>query len=98
MIEWGIDVEDEVTRSRNVEEVGLEATFQRDIMVLLWPSGKIIRVPKGTTAGGLWDTTLVVPSDCEPQDFINVNNKLVTKSTLLKDGDFVVLTHDPVRI
>ncbi len=98
MIEWGIDVEDEVTRSRNVEEVGLEATFQRDIMVLLWPSGKIIRVPKGTTAGGLWDTTLAVPSNSEPEDFINVNNKLVTKSTLLKDGDFVVLTHDPVRI
>lgn len=98
MIEWGIDVEDEVTRNPNVNEVELGATFKRDIMVLLWPSGNIIRVPKGTTAGGLWDTILAVPSDGEHQNFINVNNKQVTKNTLLKDGDFVVLTNDPVSI
>lgn len=76
MIEWGGDV--------------IEETDQRsEIMVLAWPSGKILRVANGTTAGDVFLSTSNTTT--ASQTFlVNVNNRLVPSNTKLSDGDFVV--------
>jgi ppGpp synthetase/RelA/SpoT-type nucleotidyltranferase len=87
MIEWGGDVIDDV------EE-------RSEIMVLSWPSGKILRIPNGTTAGDVFsrgdgDATAgdKKAGDSFTADtfLVNVNNRLVPSSTKLADGDFVVV-------
>jgi len=58
-------------------------------MVLAWPSGKILRVANGTTAGDVFLTTSNTTT--ASQTFlVNVNNRLVPSNTKLSDGDFVV--------
>jgi (p)ppGpp synthase/HD superfamily hydrolase len=99
MIEWGVDVEDEVSRSNNqpaeVEEE--EEEMERDLMILAWPSGKIMRVPKGTTAGEFCDMN--TEEDVEPPvGLINVNNRLVKSDFALSDGDFVVLSKEVSKV
>ena len=71
-----------------------------DVMVLIWPGGRILRVPRGTTAGeivrretGAQHTTAQVEGR-----HVNVNNKLVPEEVTLSDGDFVVLTRETVRV
>lgn len=82
MIEWGGDV--------------IEETDQRsEIMVLAWPSGKILRVANGTTAGDVFRSTSSPTSSptshASSEAFlVNVNNRLVPSHTRLSDGDFVV--------
>ena len=77
MIEWGGDVID-------------DADQRSEIMILAWPSGKILRIPNGTTAGEV----LADPRGCGVHGdafLVNVNNRLVPSSTKLSDGDFVVI-------
>lgn len=71
----------------------------QDVMVLVWPSGKILRVPRGTTAGAVAQregggTTGVR----RRRDLVNVNNRLVAEGTGLEDGDYVVLTQEAVKV
>ncbi len=76
MIEWGGDV--------------IEETDQRsEIMVLAWPSGKILRVANGTTAGDVFRSTSTTTTSSEAF-LVNVNNRLVPSHTKLSDGDYVV--------
>lgn len=97
MIEWGVDVEDEVSRSNN--QPVQEDDPERDIMVLAWPSGKIMRVPKGTTAGRLFDTYINTEEELDPlEGLINVNNRMVNSDFVLSDGDFVVLSKEVSKV
>jgi ppGpp synthetase/RelA/SpoT-type nucleotidyltranferase len=71
----------------------------QDVMVLVWPSGKILRVPRGTTAGTVAQregggTTGVR----RRRGVVNVNNRLVPEGTSLEDGDYVVLTQEGVKV
>lgn len=95
MIEWGVDVEDEVSKSNN--QPVQEDDVDRDIMILAWPSGKIMRVPKGTTAGGLCDINTEEGFE-PPVGLINVNNRLVNSDFVLSDGDFVVLSKEVSKV
>jgi hypothetical protein len=66
-----------------------------DVMVLIWPSGKIARVPRGTTAGA------VVRREggfAPRRGMVTVNNKTVSEMTVLQDGDYVVLTTELVKV
>jgi len=97
MIEWGVDVEEsEMYEDSQVPDLSHEE--ERDIMVLVWPSGKIMRLPRGTTAGDVMIShNLSIDCDC-PVPSVNVNNKMVNESTILEDGDYIVLTNESVRV
>jgi hypothetical protein len=106
MIEWGVDVEDEVKKADDWQEFeGSEQIEKRDIMILAWPSGKILRVPKGTTTGSLYKnhtsgeaSSMPAASQLSGADFFNVNNRLVGSDFILSDGDYVILTNEPVNV
>ena len=97
MIEWGVDVEEsEMYEDSQVPDLSHEE--ERDIMVLVWPSGKIMRLPRGTTAGDVM-ISHNLSIDCDsPVPSVNVNNKMVNESTILEDGDYIVLTNESVRV
>ena len=95
MIEWGVDVEDGV-----VEEPST-AVATRDIMVLVWPSGKIMRLPRGTTAGWVLESHKEIEGGGTQEtacELVNVNNRLLPKETTLNDGDYVVLTNESIQV
>ena len=106
MIEWGVDVEDEVKKADDWQEFESSDQIEnRDIMILAWPSGKILRVPKGTTTGSLYKNHIHVEASSMPTgtelsgaDFFNVNNRLVGSDFILSDGDYVILTNEPVNV
>jgi len=87
MIEWGGDVIDEADQRSD----------DREIMILAWPSGKILRIANGTTAGDVFAAGQAdgPESSSVKNDsvfLVNVNNRLVPSSTKLSDGDFVVVS------
>ena len=66
-------------------------------MILAWPSGKILRIANGTTAGDVFAAGQAdgPESSSVKNDsvfLVNVNNRLVPSSTKLSDGDFVVVS------
>lgn len=67
----------------------------QDVMVLVWPSGKILRVPRGTTAGAVARREGCIG---RRSGIVNVNNRLVPEGTSLEDGDYVVLTQETVKV
>ena len=67
----------------------------QDVMVLVWPSGKILRVPRGTTAGAIARREGCIG---RRSGIVNVNNRLVPETTSLEDGDYVVLTQETVKV
>jgi len=77
-----------------------------EVLVLIWPSGKILRVPRGTTAGAVVYQELDSARARTSKGFkrgdvrrrVNVNNRLVPASTALEDGDYVVLTKEVVQV
>ena len=69
---------------------------QQDVMVLIWPSGKIMRVARGTTAGAL--ARREGGGVRRRSNVVNVNNRLVPEGTELGDGDYVILTDVAVKV
>lgn len=66
-----------------------------DVMILIWPSGRIARVPRGTTAGAV----VRREGGCAPRrGMVTVNNKTVPEMTVLEDGDYVVLTTELLKV
>jgi len=104
MIEWGVDVED--ARQTDDEDIPLvdavnASASEMDVMVLIWPSGKIMRLPRGTTAGWVadcYDSMGQLHHHEAHADLVNVNNSLVHKETMLQDGDYVVLTKESLKV
>ena len=92
MIEWGGDVIDEA----EIDEAD-QRSDDREIMILAWPSGKILRIANGTTAGDVFAAGQADGSESSSVKndtvfLVNVNNRLVPSSTKLSDGDFVVVS------
>jgi HD domain/Region found in RelA / SpoT proteins len=82
---------------------GHEMAFETsplDVMVLVWPSGSILRVPRGTTAGTVARREGGGGSGGQRRrsGVVNVNNRMVSESTCLQDGDYVVLTQETVKL
>ena len=89
------------------EEENVESSFHsvsEDVMVLVWPGGKILRLPRGTTAG---DAVKRLKPDGggyrrrgnhREDEKVNVNNRFVPKETALADGDYLVLSKDKVEV
>ncbi len=71
-----------------------------DVMVLIWPSGIIRRVPRGTTAGAVArrEGGGGGGGSRRRSGVINVNNRMVSESTCLQDGDYIVLTQETVQV
>eukprot|EP00890_Picochlorum_soloecismus_P000682 jgi/Picsp_1/1614/NSC_05092-R1_rela spot homologous protein rsh2 len=104
MIEWGVDVEDDARQTDDEDTLLVDAAnvsaSEMDVMVLIWPSGKIMRLPRGTTAGWVvdcHDSMGQLHHEGQPE-LVNVNNSLVHKDTMLQDGDYVVLTKESLKI
>ena len=57
-----------------------------EVMCIVWPQGKTLRLPVGTTAGEVAAKFVYVNSR------VNVNNVLVPASTPLHDGDILIIT------
>ncbi|CAD7699903.1 unnamed protein product [Ostreobium quekettii] len=86
-------------------ELDLECPDSETIHVMLWPEGQIRSFPTGTTAGDVLSSggyIEIVDEGTEAHrpmsKLVNVNNQLVHEDTQLKDGDYVVLSRDLVRI
>ena len=77
-----------------------------EVLILLWPSGEIVAVPRGTTAGQLerdqrWASLRGQASQQEPpptKQFVNVNNTMVPADQELWDGDYLVVTNEILTI
>jgi (p)ppGpp synthase/HD superfamily hydrolase len=105
MIEWGVDVEDDTRQTEDedplLNDVTNSPASEIDVMVLIWPSGKIMRLPRGTTAGWVvdcHDSMGQMHHHEKHADSVNVNNCLVHKDTMLQDGDYVVLTNESLKV
>jgi len=72
------------------------AESTQDVMVLIWPSGSILRVPRGTTAGAVAQRE--GGGQRRRQGVVNLNNRMVSASTCLQDGDYIVLTQETVKV
>jgi len=72
------------------------AESAQDVMVLIWPSGSILRVPRGTTAGAV--SRREGAGQRRRQGVVNLNNQIVSASTCLQDGDYIVLTQESVKV
>lgn len=72
------------------------AESAQDVMVLIWPSGSILRVPRGTTAGAV--ARREGAGQRRRQGVVNLNNRMVSESTCLQDGDYIVLTQETVKV
>ena len=55
-------------------------------MCIVWPAGKTLRLPVGSTAGD------VAAKFTYARELVNVNNQLVPSATPLHDGDIVIIT------
>ncbi len=75
-------------------------TSPQDVMVLIWPSGSILRVPRGTTAGSVARREGGGGGGGQRRrsGVVNVNNRMVAESTCLQDGDYIVLTQETVKV
>ncbi|KAK9838138.1 hypothetical protein WJX81_003408 [Elliptochloris bilobata] len=88
LLEWGREV-----------EAGASAGDAADVLVMIWPPGRIARRRRGTTAGDVIraEGRIEIEEPGRPRPradtrLVNVNNRLVPASTPLADGDFVVLS------
>lgn len=75
---------------------------EENVFVLLWPEGKISCFPRGTTAADVlasegWIQLGDTPPNGNPP-VVNVNNSLVPEETVLRDGDFLVLGREKIKI
>ena len=57
-----------------------------EVMCIVWPMGRTLRLPSGSTAGS------VAAKFTYAKEFVNVNNALVPASTILHDGDIVIIS------
>ena len=57
-----------------------------EVMCIVWPLGRTLRLPSGSTAGD------VAAKFTFTKEFVNVNNALVPSSTPLHDGDIVIIS------
>ena len=57
-----------------------------EVMCIVWPLGRTVRLPSGSTAGD------VAAKFTFAKEFVNVNNALVPSSTPLHDGDIVIIS------
>lgn len=87
------------------EEIHLECRDSEVVHVMVWPDGQIRNFPRGTTAGEVLQSggsIQIVDEDAEAHGpvskLVNVNNQLVHEETKLKDGDYVILSRDLVKI
>ncbi|KAG1681598.1 hypothetical protein FOA52_014106 [Chlamydomonas sp. UWO 241] len=89
----------------------IKAALSEEVSILVWPDCKIEYFPRGTNAGdvirqrGLISVAtqerLVVPPEgmfSTSDLLVNVNNRLVPETTLLNDGDLVILARDKLKI
>eukprot|EP00803_Ostreobium_quekettii_P003294 evm.model.scf_465EXC.2 EVM.evm.TU.scf_465EXC.2 scf_465EXC:15283-21782(+) len=86
-------------------ELDLECPDSDTIHVMVWPEGQIRSFPSGTTAGEVLLSTGTIEIMGESEEprgpaskLVNVNNQLVGEDTALKDGDYVILSRDLVKI
>jgi molybdopterin converting factor small subunit len=56
-----------------------------EVMIIVWPQGKTLRLPVGATAGDVAAKFMAATA------LVNVNNALVPDSTPLHDGDIVII-------
>jgi len=117
ILEWGADIGSlpvsgglgvQPGDSSSDSDGGGEGTETQlgDVMVLVWPSGRILRVPRGTTAGTVVQCELQshsgdgsgVDLEGDAIGLVNVNNRLVPGDQVLQDGDYVVLTKETVKV
>ena len=63
-----------------------DALESSEVMCIVWPMGRTLRLPSGSTAGD------VAAKFTFSKDFVNVNNALVPASTPLHDGDIVIIS------
>lgn len=82
--------------------VDIITTEEENVFVLLWPEGKIDCFPRGTTAADVlaskgWIQIGDNPPNGSPP-VVNVNNSLVPEETVLRDGDFLVLGREKIKI
>ena len=87
-------------------------TTNKEVMVLVWPGGRILRLPRGTTAGDAvkrlkpstgYKTTRKSRNSSsavtqQQQHVVNVNNRFVSGDTPLVDGDYIVLSKEKVKV
>ena len=57
-----------------------------EVMCIVWPMGRTLRLPSGSTAGD------VAAKFMFTKEFVNVNNALVPSRTPLHDGDIVIIS------
>lgn len=77
-----------------------------EVSVLIWPGCKIEHFPRGTTAGDLVRAHAGEGRLRSGEGFdgykvdllLNVNNRLVPESTVLNDGDLVILSRELMKI
>lgn len=76
-----------------------------EVSVLIWPGATIEQFPRGTTVGeivrekGLIEVHGAPVSNWGPgRTVVNLNNQLVPESTVVKDGDLVILTREKLKI
>ncbi|GMH42839.1 hypothetical protein BSKO_10758 [Bryopsis sp. KO-2023] len=79
------------------------ASEDENIFVMVWPEGRIVDFPRGTSAGDVLQSKGLIEVDdgferVRGPPVVNVNNQLVPEDTALKDGDFLVLTREKIRI
>ena len=109
MLEWGADIGSELPESvkkQQEEHAAVEYQHQIDlafetapidVMVLVWPSGQILRVPRGTSAGAVARREGGGGAR-RRSTVVNVNNRFVSEKTPLQDGDYLVLTQEAVKV
>lgn len=70
-----------------------------EVMILIWPAGDFVRLPRGTTAGQIvHDQGWANKSGDEHSRLVNVNNRLVPEHTVLEDGDYLVFSRELLTI
>lgn len=87
-------------------DAGARTGEAADVLVMIWPPGRIQRRRRGTTAGDIIRAAGRIEIEDEgarrrpPASWrlVNVNNRLVPASTPLADGDFIVLSPGIVNI
>lgn len=85
------------------QQVALQLPGEK-VLVMVWPTGEVRKLERGTTAGHIIKTQGEIMIDAGGKarrrrtDLVNVNNRLVPESTPLKTGDYVVLSRDILDI
>eukprot|EP00798_Chlamydomonas_sp_ICE-L_P016191 gene16191-22354_t len=99
MIEWG--------RSTIPKH---DDALSDEVSVIIWPGAAIEYLPRGSTVGQIVEKRGLVNMEPEALEdasvqywsskdmLVNVNNRLVPESTVLNDGDLVILAREKMEI